>query len=82
MLNHRELQFLRTLDDQQRGHPTATCCLTPAEYASVVMALRSRGLCGADVRLVRDDPDHPAVLFVDQVWLTPEGRTSVGGSAA
>ncbi len=81
-LGHRELHVLRTLDRQQRGHPTAACCLTPGEYASVVMALRSRGLCGADVRMVRDDRGYAAVPSVDRVWLTAEGRGYFGGGQA
>ncbi len=74
-LGHRELYLLRTLDRQQRGVPAAAaCCLTPGEYTSAVLGLRSRGYCGADVRLVRDDPDAGPVPFVDRVWLTVEGR--------
>ena len=82
-LGHRELHLLRTLDHQQRGRPApAGYCLTAAEYTSTVLALRSRGLCGADVRIVRDDPEAGPVPLVDRVWLTVEGRDLAGLAAA
>ncbi len=82
-LGHRELHLLRTLDHQLRGRPApAGYCLTAAEYTSTVLALRSRGLCGADVRRVRDDPDAGPVPMVERVWLTVDGRDTAGLAAA
>ncbi len=82
-LGHRELHLLRTLDHQQRGRPApAGYYLTAAEYTSTVLALRSRGLCGADVRTVYDDPDAGPVPWVNRVWLTVAGRDLAGLATA
>ena len=81
-LGRRELAILHTLGCHLRGIPCPPCCLTAGEYTSAVLSLRSRGLCGADVRSVHDDPDAGPVPFVDRVWLTAEGRQQAAALAA
>ncbi len=79
-LGQRELQVLRSLSRNERGLPNPGSPPLPfEEYNRAVLTLCTLGLCGADVRLIRDDPEHPAVREVERLWLTSNGRDYVRG---
>jgi hypothetical protein len=74
-----EKQVLRSLDHNLNGLPDDGPPLTLEQFNAVAIALREKGLLGAQVETVHNDWSGQDRTIVNAVWLTTEGRRVVRG---